>query len=209
MQITITMDEREINGCAQMMRVLAESQKINEDVVKEALRNLAEKDISAKTTMSDGEETPVDPSTIFGQPDTRPLNAGVDVDLDGLPWDGRIHASSRAKLANGKWRTKRGVTDAQVATIQAELRQTWNSKPAAAPVLETATVTPVSPPPVPTGVDPFLTLMKGVTAGYANGSISAERIQDILAPLGIPSLPMLTQRPDLIPAVATAFGIAI
>ena len=151
----------------------------------------------------------VDPSTIFGQPDTRPLNAGVDVDLDGLPWDGRIHASSRAKLADGKWRTKRGVTDAQVATIQAELRQTWNSKPAAAPVLETETVTQVIPPPVPTGVDPFLTLMKGVTAGYANGSISAERIQDILAPLGIPSLPMLTQRPDLIPAVATAFGIAI
>jgi hypothetical protein len=151
----------------------------------------------------------VDPGSIFGQSDARPLNAGVDVDLDGLPWDGRIHASSRAKLANGKWRPKRGVTDAQVATIQAELRQTWNSNPAAAPVLETATVTQVIPPPVPTGVDPFLTLMKGVTAGYANGSISAERIQDILAPLGIPSLPMLTQRPDLIPAVATAFGIAI
>jgi hypothetical protein len=217
MQITITMDEREIKGCAQMMQVLAESQRINQDNVDRVIKeNLVPQQDTAKTPWGSvaGEVEPMkehyeaNAKEVFNQPDTRPLNAGVDVDLDGLPWDGRIHASSRAKLANGKWRTKRGTTDAQVAMIQAELRQTWSAPaPPPIPVPEVAS-TPVVPP-VPTGVDPFLTLMKGVTAGYANGSISAERIQDILAPLGIPSLPMLTQRPDLIPAVATAFGIAI
>jgi hypothetical protein len=219
MQITITMDENEIGECAKMLTILALKQSVKGLPVEKEPEHRYERiepltpwgsvaGQVAKGVEPIKEHYEADAKEVFNQPDTRPLNAGVDVDIDGLPWDGRIHASSRAKLVNGKWRTKRGTTDAQVAMIQAELRQTWSAPaPPPIPVSEVAS-TPVVPP-VPTGVDPFLTLMKGVTAGYANGSISAERIQDILAPLGIPSLPMLTQRPDLIPAVATAFGIAI
>lgn len=43
-------------------------------------------------------------------------------DSNGLPWDERIHASSKALNADGTWRTKRGVDKALVAQVEAELR---------------------------------------------------------------------------------------
>jgi hypothetical protein len=39
-----------------------------------------------------------------------------------MPWDGRIHASSKAKVADGSWRYKRGVDDTTIAPIEAEIR---------------------------------------------------------------------------------------
>lgn len=54
---------------------------------------------------------------------------GVDVDSAGLPWDERIHSSSKSTIANGTWKKKRGVDPALVATVEAELR---GEEPAAA-----------------------------------------------------------------------------
>jgi len=136
--------------------------------------------------------------------DPRPINPGVDVDSTGIPWDGRIHASSKALVAGNKWRTKRGVTDAQVATVQAELLTTWGTLP---PISREEVV--VTPPPLATGQDPFLVLMKGITAKFNDGSITMERVQDVLNPLGLNALPMLTKRPELIPQVASAFGVPL
>ena len=51
----------------------------------------------------------------------------IEVDADGLPWDGRIHsgpADKRPKNADGTWRKKRGVTAEEVAVVTAQLRQT-------------------------------------------------------------------------------------
>lgn len=49
--------------------------------------------------------------------------AGIELDTDGLPWDARIHSSSKAKNADGRWRAKKGLNDGTlVARIQAELR---------------------------------------------------------------------------------------
>jgi hypothetical protein len=44
------------------------------------------------------------------------------VDKNGLPWDGRIHASTKPLNADGTWRGRRGIDDATVATVTAELR---------------------------------------------------------------------------------------
>lgn len=44
-----------------------------------------------------------------------------DFDSAGMPWDERIHASSRATVADGTWRKKRGVSDELVAEVEAEL----------------------------------------------------------------------------------------
>lgn len=51
-----------------------------------------------------------------------PIPASAELDSAGLPWDKRIHSSSRAKVADGTWRKLRGVDDALVATVEAELR---------------------------------------------------------------------------------------
>lgn len=44
------------------------------------------------------------------------------LDADGLPWDERIHSSNGKQTSKGVWQKRRGVTDAQVTLIEAELR---------------------------------------------------------------------------------------
>lgn len=54
----------------------------------------------------------------LGQPAT-----GVELDSRGLPWDGRIHASTKSKKKDGAWTALRGLNDeAKVKQIEAELR---------------------------------------------------------------------------------------
>jgi hypothetical protein len=55
---------------------------------------------------------------------SQPLVAGVEVDSKGDVWDGRIHAATRAKVADGTWRMKRGIDDATVAAVRAEHAKT-------------------------------------------------------------------------------------
>lgn len=57
-------------------------------------------------------------------PNEPPTPAPGGVDAEGYPWDERIHASSRATVADGTWRKKRGVDDALVAEVRAE----WDAK---------------------------------------------------------------------------------
>jgi hypothetical protein len=92
--------------------------------------------------------------------------SGVDLDGEGLPGDHRIHASSKAKLAKKPhgWKRKRGVDDALVAEVEAELRaamaagtgsvmgSSWTPAPVGN-VADTAnTQGAVSPAPAPAGV---------------------------------------------------------
>lgn len=46
----------------------------------------------------------------------------ADLDKNGLPWDERIHSSSKAKLASGAWKYRRGVEPVEVQQVEAELR---------------------------------------------------------------------------------------
>ena len=163
---------------------------------------------------------------------------GIDVDAAGMPWDGRIHSSSKAKVADGTWRQKRNLDPALLSSVTAELKQTMGlgvapppaSAGVAPPPFATSAVPPAPPassippaPPIPTplpsaGVaptaspssgNPFLALMKHVTAGFAAKSITQEMINAAVKGVGLPSLPMLVNQPDKIPAVAAALGIAL
>ena len=44
------------------------------------------------------------------------------LDAKGLKWDERIHSANGAKNADGTWRKRRGVSDEQVAVVEAEMR---------------------------------------------------------------------------------------
>src|SRR6185437_377740 len=55
-------------------------------------------------------------------PAPAPAPVAVDVDKNGLPWDERIHASTHAKIADGSWKRKRGVDDAIIGAVEAQLR---------------------------------------------------------------------------------------
>ncbi len=148
-----------------------------------------------------------------------------DRDSEGLPWDGRIHSSSKALLADGKWRQRRNTDPAVVAAVTAELRAALAAPsapvPAAPPAPPStvpaysgvtpaldATITPPVPPAPPVEPAPatmtFPQFMHAITAARLAPGIVLEACKAV----GMPSIPALAQRTDLIPAVATALGVA-
>ena len=69
--------------------------------------------------------------------------ANAELDVDGLPWDARIHAGTKTKTQKGDWTRKKGVDEAVLDAVVAELRQQYPAAAAAAPV---ATVTAPAAP---------------------------------------------------------------
>jgi len=185
------------------------------------------------------------PAAAIAAPQTANPVGAVDLDKHGLPWDGRIHAESKAKIADGTWRKKRGVDPALVATVEAELRQVMGAAPAvplapvapipapqaatvtmptagvassavAVPAPPTAPVAPVAPPPPaplaqaapPVGEVPqdaraqFVGLVGRASAAIQAGKVTQVEITQCCAAAGVPALPLLANRLDLVAQVA-------
>lgn len=62
---------------------------------------------------------------------TTPVS-GAELDKNGVPWDGRIHASTKTKTAKDEWKRRKGVTDLEFAQITAELKESVASAPSTA-----------------------------------------------------------------------------
>lgn len=96
-----------------------------------------------------GENTPA--PTVIPQPtpepqDDEPTNdTPPATDKNGLPWDERIHAGTKALNADGTWKKRRGVDDATVAAVTAEL-----TGAAPAPTPEPTPAPQPEPTPAPT-----------------------------------------------------------
>jgi len=59
------------------------------------------------------------------------VNTSVELELDssGIPWDKRIHSSSKSKYKNdGTWKLARGVSDEDAAPVLAELRRAYGAR---------------------------------------------------------------------------------
>ena len=148
----------------------------------------------------------------------------VTLDKAGLPWDDRIHASSKAFVADGTWRKKRGVDDATVAQVEAQLKALM-AVPGAQPPASTTfaahewpfptgavagtTTAPVAPAAVPVppaqAVDPraaYIGLVTTLNAAQVAKRITVEEVNEICAKYGVPQIGMLISRLDLVPAVA-------
>ena len=145
-------------------------------------------------------------------PPTPPVDG---CDSDGLPWDGRIHSSSKARLADGRWRQRRNTDPAVVTAVTAELRAAQCApgpcaSAAAVPLAPVATVFPFPPIEEPVTVPPppaamaFPEFMRAITAARLAPAVVLEACKAV----GMPSIPALNQRPDLIPSVAAALGVS-
>jgi hypothetical protein len=184
---------------------------------------------------------------------------GIEVDSQGLPWDGRIHASSRAFVADGTWRLRRNVDDDVVQAVKRELQITMGAPvtfPPLPDVLSAPSIIPpmmfdapplevqVPPPPFVLSAVPsvpvanishlteviappsagaaqtaspsrethssaltFAKLMQLITMKFASKELDQAAIQAAVVSAGIPSLPMLASRPDLVNTVADALGL--
>lgn len=130
---------------------------------------------------------------------TVPPSGGATLDKEGLPWDERIHASSRGLNADGTWRKKRGVTSDQVKSVEDQLRHIQSIP------------SPVTPPLPPTAeaaapaadlMDGFVKLVGRTSAAIQAGKITQEQLQSICDRVGVQSMPLLGTRLDLVPTVA-------
>ena len=52
-----------------------------------------------------------------------------ELDSEGIPWDARIHSSSKEKVANGTWRNRRGVDKNLVEQVKASYRGNLQQQP--------------------------------------------------------------------------------
>ena len=142
----------------------------------------------------------------------------VELDADGLPWDARIHSETRSKVVAGTWKYKRGVDPRLVEQVEAELRGVMGL-PAPAPAESAAeadissvdgTTAPTSAPsltppaPTATGAVTFPQLMLKISKAVSEGRTTQVAVIETVKGCGIESLPLLAQRPDLVPTVDAA-----
>jgi len=141
------------------------------------------------------------------------------VDADGLPWDPRIHSSSKQIVADGTWRKRRNTAKELFAEVEAELR---GLSAVDAPV--DAPIPPPPPPPPPAAVafanpappppaaaDNQLDLfIRGVTVKMVDRSLDAAELHRVLAHYNVENgLLGLKDHASLIPMLAAQFGVTI
>lgn len=137
----------------------------------------------------------------------------AEVDKRGMRWDARIHSSSKAKIADGTWKYRRGVTDEEIKKVEGEL---MGSPHVPSHVdFDPATRIPVQPGPsiaqlVDPAVDPvalrqqFAQLMLKVAKSKGEGKLTAEEVTAALQPYGVASLPLLANKLEVVPQVTAA-----
>lgn len=172
---------------------------------------------------------PAAPPANVAPPAAHPTVNLAMVDSGGFPWDGRIHAGSRATIANGTWRKKQKLDQAFVDQVEAELRQLMgapsappappnafvSSPPPAGAVAGLPSAAPVPPPqaaaPSPTA-DPkmaYVSLIGRVAAAVPAGKITQEEVTQCCQQFGVPALPLAGNRLDLIPHIAASIDAII
>ena len=125
--------------------------------------------------------------------------SGVEIDKHGLPWDARIHAGTKRKNADGSWTAKRGIDATLVTAVEAELRQVMGAVAPAAPA-------------APAAVDGralFVGLIGRASAAMNAAKLTQEEVAQICGKYGIPALPLLANRLDLVAQVASEIDALI
>ena len=135
------------------------------------------------------------------------------VDAKGLPWDERIHASSRAKIADGSWRMKRGVQSHVVEAVEAELRAQMGFVGQSGSTVAPADGASVPPPPAPAPLPPgppaltFGIVASRIGKAVAAGTLSGNVLSVKLAELGFPDgLHTVNARPDMWQKILDTLG---
>jgi hypothetical protein len=158
-----------------------------------------------------------------------PNASGLELDANGLPWDGRVHAESKGKIADGTWRKKRGVDQALVTEVEARLRElaaipaAGVAMPPAVPEVPAAPEAPIvpvveAPPPAPVtpivpvadtppaaAVVTIADVFKFATAAEKARTLSPDARAAALQQLGFNSMIEIGSRPDLAGALIEKF----
>jgi hypothetical protein len=119
---------------------------------------------------------------------------GAATDKNGLPWDERIHASTKALNKDGTWRYRKGIDEGTKTKVEADLRKLAAANaaapaatPAAPPAPNAAPAAP-SAPPAPAGKSAYEEFVDYVTENSPEkgGRCTPEWLKQVLAWKGIP-----------------------
>jgi len=130
----------------------------------------------------------------------------VPVDVNGLPWDKRIHASTQAFVADGSWRRKPRVSDEDFKRISDELVVIMAAPAAGAIVTQTAAEAFAQPAPQSEGPTTFIEFMTWIGGHSHAQRLTLANVSDVMAELGLVNaegrgaVALIDKRPDLIPA---------
>lgn len=210
---------------------IVEQQEEDEELVQIPAFTVAPEEPSPTEAFTPAPPAPAGPVLVPSPPAAVP-----SVDKSGLPWDERIHASSRSFTADGYWRKKRGVSDGLVTEVETQLRSLMAlpSPPASGatqPTQATVSSVPIPPAPiaqttvpappaasaapsvatVPTGdgKSAYVQLISKASAAIVAKQITQEQVNAAVNAAGVPSLPLLANRLDLVPQVAATIDTLI
>lgn len=148
-----------------------------------------------QTNMSTGVTTPVPVPQPEPQDDEPTNDAPPATDKNGLPWDERIHAGTKALNADGTWKKRRGVDDATVAAVTVELT---GAAPTPAPQPEPTPAPAPTPVPSTNRIQDFQQivqeLQKAGTAAAADymPKYHGQIVQTLLKLSGVTTVPEAT-----------------
>ena len=98
----------------------------------------------------------------------------VELDIHGLPWDGRIHARTKTKNKDGSWKKLRTVSNVTVDKIESELKTVQDIS------------APPAPPPTDTPVKTFADMMTLITTSITNKTLERIDVNKVMNQFGIP-----------------------
>lgn len=165
-------------------------------------------DAEQKSDLEEVREIGADLNAIFGAPIPQ-----VPVDKEGLPWDHRIHASTKTFIADGTWKLKRGVDAAEVVMVKEQLKALMcvptfvavvnPDRVPFAPVISAPPAPPTSHylinqvPPTVTLTDLIARMSAAIVAGKMTQAVVAE----MCTKHGVSEFMLLSSRPDLLPLI--------
>jgi len=132
-------------------RTLTELKKAVSDINEELqsgvlVGHLMEKDLAEEEEEVLPIEEAIEQACVAPAQAVAPVLNVNELDSEGLPWDARIHASSKAKVKDGTWRLKRGVDDVTAYQIKLELHALMKkSGTVVAPAAPVQAVAPAAP----------------------------------------------------------------
>lgn len=133
---------------------------------------------------------PLPPGVIAGEPPPLPpLPATTaetvpigDLDVNRMPWDARIHASTKTKTKDGAWKYARGLADDVKQAVEAEIKGA--SAPDASVTTNARGDIAVDGPTVPKSVTPSQIISR-VSELRATGKMDDAKLAEICAKCGI------------------------
>lgn len=145
-----------ISELQQKLREVATQEGVFNNTVTVEADDDDDNDNDVEISPSDEFEPPVPQSAPAGIPTFDPSGVGsvtgrdqnsVERDAAGMPWDPRIHSGNKTKTKKGLWQKRKGVDQATIAQVEAELKGN-----AQAPQQES---TPIAPPALTPNVVPL------------------------------------------------------